>query len=142
MEAPNWTVAKIPPLLNGRLTPGQREDYKLTRSFCVRGSNRRLYRIDAGARSDQHDHLYRVVDQKGWRRGFWFYSSDSDRAARSTLDDEDMVLALMLFLQARADVFEMEACVGDQLNLNPCTCPLCEARNRLPLRVTDYEGEI
>jgi hypothetical protein len=132
MEAsPNWvTSPKIPPLL--KLTPGQREDYERTTSFCVRGSNRQLYRIDARTK-DLVTHLYRVIDDRGWRRGFWFVTRDYSETWHGTLEVDDMVLALMVFLQVKADVFEMEACVGGRA---------FEAGFRSSYGTTDYRGEI
>jgi hypothetical protein len=99
-------------LLRQRLRPCQLEDLDKTGSFCVRGSNDRLYRILLGNFTNSHPQKF-IVDMTGTSRGFWFVTDGehSTPVPIHPIDDPwERALAAMLLLEGAAQVFEDTAC--------------------------------
>lgn len=95
-------------LLRQRLSPAQLADLDNSGTFCVRGSNRALYRICVTRGPDEFQPVMRfVVDSSGALRNFWFLQY---RRALGYCDLWESVLAAKVLLEADAQRFETHAC--------------------------------
>jgi hypothetical protein len=87
-------------LLKSLLLPVQIEDLKKTGTFCVRGSNGHLYRIDVYPDSP----VYPLIDSRGYRRGYYF--------VRAEVPTADVAIGTMLNLKNNAAHLEYECCTS------------------------------
>lgn len=102
-------------LLRSLLTPRQQRQYEATHEICVRGSDRRRYRI-------KPSRVYNVVelDRAGKEVASWC------AAPGENLPIEDVMAAQLLWLRADAPGFRAAANRNDLTPKLGCTCYLCQ----------------